>query len=113
MATSSRTGALLILSNGDVLSYSPAEMRNLIVRRFPDGYGEILFEYRVIETTDVSSGPDGGFGVVRSHREARLVGFLELADVDAPKRALEALLGRELHDDTAPRAAANSYTFPL
>ncbi len=105
--------ALLVLSKGNVLSYPPAMMRNVIVHRFPDGHGQILFEYRVIEGSYVSSDSEGGFGVVRATREVRMVGFLELADVDTPKRVLEALLGRELQYDPAPSVAANSYHFPL
>ncbi|MBA4067471.1 MAG: hypothetical protein C0501_27935 [Isosphaera sp.] len=104
--------ALIVLSRGKVLSYPPAEMQSLVVRRYPDGGGEILFEYREVKTTEYSSDPDGS-SRVRHRREVHKVGFLELAEPEAPKRALEALLGRELHYEPASTVPASSFHFPL
>jgi hypothetical protein len=104
--------AVIVLSRGTTLSYPPAGMRDLIVRRYPGGGGEILFEFREVERREYSSDPDGSSRVTY-RREVHKVGFLELADAEAPRRALEALLGRELPDAPAPAAPASAYHFPL
>jgi hypothetical protein len=84
--------ALLVLSEGRILSYSPARMQDLLVRRLPDGGGEILFERRVVE----GNVTDSEGCITGSRTEVHVVGFLELADVDAPRQALAGLLGREV-----------------
>ena len=100
--------ALLVLSEGIILSYSPAQMQDLLIRRLPDGGGEILFEHRVteVDVTDAEGRYSG------SRREAHAVGFLELADVDAPRRALAGLLGREVPAEPVTTLPAN-YSHPL
>lgn len=99
--------ALIVLPE-KILSYPATEMQTPIILRLPDGRGDILFERKVVET-DIRNED----GVLTSSQKAEhVVGFLELANVDEPKQALEWLLGHELQAEAVTSVPAD-YHHPL
>lgn len=99
--------ALVVLADGKICSYPAAALQTfLLVYRRPDGSGEILFRRHVSEN-DVR---DSEWGyVTATRREVHVVGFLELADVEGPRRALEGLLGREVSAEQVATLSADYY----
>ncbi|MSQ94730.1 MAG: hypothetical protein EXR98_09265 [Gemmataceae bacterium] len=111
-ASNHRALVVLASGSGEIFSYETAALDKIILHEMADGSGEILLEYHRYFVEDRSTSSDGGFSSNSVRRVEKVVGFLELQQVDPPKRALESLLGRELLAERVTTHSLN-YEHPL